>query len=402
MSRAAATVGTLGATAGLVLVAVLVPASGAARSLWGDEAFTATAAARPFGATLGLLAHQDGGIAGYLLLMNRWIALFGASEVALRVPSLLATAVTVVAAAVLGRHVGSRGAVPARAPVAGMLAALLVAVHPQVVGTYATEARPYALATAGVTVAAAAWAVAARRPRPGPVLLGCAAAAFALTQHFLTAAALVFLVPWLLRARGGADRRTRLWLHAGAVGVGAVAVVMAWSSRRTYLQGWIPLPDPLYAVSMVASLLSPAGGALLLLGAVLLLVGCGRGALVVPLARLDGGVLLAWAAGPFLLLLGYSLVAEPAVLVRYLLSSAVAFQVLAAAALAAGLPAARRGAVLLVATVAVVAVTGTVLVRSRVAVPGEDLRAAAAGVLAQRGTPSCTCPAGGKARSAGT
>jgi mannosyltransferase len=75
--------------------------------------------------------------------MHPVIAVFGRSEVALRVPSLIAMCLAVGLTAALGRRLAQASGLPG-APVVGLLAGLLLAALP-VTTRYAQEGRPYAL-----------------------------------------------------------------------------------------------------------------------------------------------------------------------------------------------------------------------------------------------------------------
>lgn len=123
-------------------------------SMWRDEVATAQAADRPIGSLLHLLSHQDSGLAGYYLLMHLWTMLFGYSEASLRVPSVLAALVTVAAASFLAVRIGGVGAVTACVLLAGM----------PVIADEGSDARPYCLAAAAVTLAAIAAYEGSRRP----------------------------------------------------------------------------------------------------------------------------------------------------------------------------------------------------------------------------------------------
>lgn len=112
-------------------------------SFWRDEGYTITGAQRPVGAIFALVQHQDAFHGLYLLLMHPIIAVFGDSEAALRVPSLIAMCAAVGMTAALGRRLARASGLPA-APVVGLISGLLLAGLP-VITRYAQEGRPYAL-----------------------------------------------------------------------------------------------------------------------------------------------------------------------------------------------------------------------------------------------------------------
>ncbi|MER8031667.1 glycosyltransferase family 39 protein [Streptomyces bauhiniae] len=110
-------------------------------SMWRDESVTYQVAHRPLGELLALLGHIDAVHGLYYLLMHAVFALWDGGLVALRLPSVLATAL---AAAGVGA-LGNRFAGPRTGVLAGALFALFPATQ-----QYAQEGRSYALVTAGV------------------------------------------------------------------------------------------------------------------------------------------------------------------------------------------------------------------------------------------------------------
>ncbi|WP_246835705.1 glycosyltransferase family 39 protein, partial [Micromonospora sp. MH33] len=155
----------------------------------------------------------------YHLLMRAWAAAFGASDLALRVPSLLA--VTAAAALV--------GALAARmfAPGTGVLAGVIFALLPSVT-RYAQEAQPYALALFAAVLAT--WFLLPALDRPSPRRLAPYAGAVVLLG-LCHAVALLLLVGhgWVVLAfRRGATGR---WLAAATLGT-LPAAVLLWSGVR--------------------------------------------------------------------------------------------------------------------------------------------------------------------------
>jgi mannosyltransferase len=119
-------------TAVLGLVGIGTP------QLWRDEFATWTAATRSLPQLWGMLHTTDAVLGVYYLGLHFWIAVFGDSPAAMRLPSVIAM---VVAAAVVGL-IGKRLA----GNVAGVASGLIFAFIPSV-SRYAQEARPYAFAT---------------------------------------------------------------------------------------------------------------------------------------------------------------------------------------------------------------------------------------------------------------
>ncbi|RME50542.1 MAG: phospholipid carrier-dependent glycosyltransferase, partial [Deltaproteobacteria bacterium] len=167
--------------------------------LWFDEAYTALVAASP--ATLFDEVENDAGPPGYYLWMACWVRVFGDSEAALRLPSLLAGALTVPLLYRVGVAAGSG--------VAGCLAAFLLTISPLHVH-YSREARVYALFLLVVTWAL--WAMLRLYRAPGrrqPWVVLALATLSALYLHnygiFLAVAVALFLfvAPGLRRRWGG-------------------------------------------------------------------------------------------------------------------------------------------------------------------------------------------------------
>jgi mannosyltransferase len=102
-----------------------------------DEIATADVARRSVPQTWYLAHHIDGVFGPYYLAMHFWTAFVGDSVLALRLPSILAMAGAVAAAAELGRRLFGAGT--------GGLAGILLCLIPNL-SRYAAEARPYALA----------------------------------------------------------------------------------------------------------------------------------------------------------------------------------------------------------------------------------------------------------------
>ncbi|MGY0005403.1 glycosyltransferase family 39 protein [Micromonospora sp. I033] len=155
----------------------------------------------------------------YHLLMRAWAAAFGASDLALRVPSLLAVAA---AAALVG-------ALAARmfAPGTGVLAGVIFALLPSVT-RYGQEAQPYALALFAAVLAT--WFLLPALDRPSLRRLAPYAGAVVLLG-LCHAVALLLLVGhgWVVLAfrRGAAGR----WLAAAFLGLLPTAALL-WSGVR--------------------------------------------------------------------------------------------------------------------------------------------------------------------------
>src|SRR5215469_1578505 len=115
-----------------------------APSYWRDEAATVGVASRPFGDLIKMLGNVDVVHSAYYILMWPVEHLFGPGELAMRLPSALAAAVTAAFVAAIGRRLVS--------PSAGLAAGLLYAVLP-VTSRYGQEARSFAMVVAAATIA---------------------------------------------------------------------------------------------------------------------------------------------------------------------------------------------------------------------------------------------------------
>ncbi|MFF3437327.1 glycosyltransferase family 39 protein [Streptosporangium sp. NPDC002721] len=112
-------------------------------SFWRDESVSVMAASMPLDDLWHLLGSIDRVHALYYLLL-RPVAAFSTGELAMRLPSVVATAAAAYGVTVLGRRLATPGA--------GLLAGLLYVALPMV-SRYAQEARGYAIVTAVAVLA---------------------------------------------------------------------------------------------------------------------------------------------------------------------------------------------------------------------------------------------------------
>jgi mannosyltransferase len=292
--------------------------------LWADELAT-WGVARLSWARLGRLAGElDGAITPYYAFMKIWTGVFGSSELALRLPSLLAMSL---ACALVGR-LGVR----LHSPRAGLLAGLLFAVVPAT-SRYAQEARVYAFLVLFVVLstlllyraAGAAGRPAADgdgQPAGPPRLVGYAVAvALVGLAQFLGLLVLAAHAVLVLRAR---DRRLALrWAVAAGFGIVPALPLIGLALTQHARFGWIPAPTWSGLLTSVDDLFGAAAVA----------------AFVVALALASrpgkryGLPLAGWAVLPFAALLAVSLV-KPVFWYRYLLFTVPAHLLLAGIALA--------------------------------------------------------------------
>jgi mannosyltransferase len=201
-----------------------------AMGLWSDELASWGMTTVSWSEVWRQLGGTDATIGAYYVVLRLWTGVFGDSDVALRMPSLLAMAG---AAAVIGR-IGTRLV----SPRVGLVAGLSLAVLPMST-RYAQEARPYALA---VLLAAVATLMFVRLLDRLTFQVG---AAYALS---VVALGLIHLVGLLLVVAHGVALVTRpklLWRWTPTVfAAGLVLLPMLLIGRRQSGQvSWVPLSN---------------------------------------------------------------------------------------------------------------------------------------------------------------
>lgn len=277
-------------------------------SFWRDEAVTAEVSRRSPGQILRLLTEIDAVHGLYYLLMHLVSAAFGSGEAALRLPSVLAGAVTAGCVAGLGRRYGG-----ARL---GLTAGLLAAFSP-FLARYAQEARPYALVTAAAAVSTLLLATALER---GGRRRWAAYAASVVVLGLLNLFGTLLLVAHAFPARA----RLRAWAAAAAAALACLSpLALLASTQRGEQLFWLTRPGP-GAVAELAVLLS-GGGWLVAPVAALAAVGAWRRPALRPVA-------VPWLLLPPALLLAASLL-SPVYISRYVLFTAPAAALLVAAGL---------------------------------------------------------------------
>ena len=207
----------------LILAGMVVVAIGlrllASRSLWLDEATSWYETQLPFHRMIEVLRDTDVHPPGYFTVLWATVRAFGDSELALRLPSLLAATVLVPMLYVAGKAMYDRAT--------GLVAAGFAVVAPLVVW-YSQEARMYAQLMLLATVAA--WAL-YRALESGRfrywLAYGLAGAALAWTQYFAFLPLIVFeaaipLILWQRRREGLPNAR----LVVGAVAAGLLMLVL--------------------------------------------------------------------------------------------------------------------------------------------------------------------------------
>jgi mannosyltransferase len=102
-----------------------------------DEATSAEVSSRSVPQILDLLPNLDAVFVPYYVMLHGWSAIAGTSDLALRLPSIIAMAAAVAATAELGRRLFT--------PLTGLTAGIMLCLVPNT-SRYAAEARPYAFA----------------------------------------------------------------------------------------------------------------------------------------------------------------------------------------------------------------------------------------------------------------
>lgn len=356
-------------------------------SLWLDEAATISMTTRSYGDMLRVFDQLDLVHALYYIVMKPWVALSGTSEIALRLPSVLAMAAAAAGVTVIGRRCLGTSA--------GLLAGLAWAVGVQT-SRWAQEARPYAM-TAAFAVLATYLLVRAVAPdarRRWTWFAGYAAAVALLGFLHLNGALLVAAHGvTLLAARPGAGIWMR-WLASAALAAAPlVPFALAAQDQKGQVQ-WLPEPS----WDVVWTELEFLAGGRPLVGPVVTLTVIGVVAGVRWRRAGSGGarprgevslpaVALPWLVLPTGLLIAASLVRDPVFYFRYTTFCLPATALLVGAGLARVLAAGRgradRAAVTAVAVVALVAPSlhPHIHIRRQDSRP-EDMRLAADVILA--------------------
>jgi len=286
--------------------------------LWPDELATLNAAALPRPELLELLGNIDAVDAPYYLVMHYWVRAFGVSEIALRLPSLFAMAAAAGLVAVLGKRLFG--------PEVGLLAGLLFAVHP-VAARYGQEARGYAFAVLFAVLATLLLTNLVARPTWWRALLYGLCLAGAGLAHlvamFLIAGHAAAMVAWWWRHRRAAGAALGWWAAGVAVAVLAVLPLVLLGFEQRHSASWIREPQARELLAAIDGIHGSGVVAGVLLG--MALFGWRRG--------WPRWLLVSWAGVPVLGLYLVSITALPLYYTRYLLFTAPALVLLAAAGL---------------------------------------------------------------------
>jgi mannosyltransferase len=295
-------------------------------SLWRDEAYTLDAAQRSFGQILSLLLHVDAVHGPYYLGMHVVVSALGRGEVALRLPSLLATSLAAGMTAALGRRLARMTRLPAPG-VTGLLAGLLLVAVP-LTTYYAQDARPYGFVTLFAVTSTYVLVVAAER---GGVRWWVAYAAAITLTGMASLFALLILAAHaatLVAARGRARALSWLVAAVAAMLVLSPLIVLGYGQDKTL--SWVSRPGP----GTVIVLISDFAGSRALIPVVLAIALCGIAAGAPRWRELTVvTVAVPWLVLPPLTLLAVSVV-KPVYVERYVAFCQPALALLGAAGLA--------------------------------------------------------------------
>lgn len=214
------------------------------RQLWEDEYATWYAATLPQADFARLTGHMDLAVTPYYYLMRAWIPVFGDSPASLRLPSLLAMAVTAGLLVPLGRRLFGSGGLGSGGLGVGLGAGLLFAALPAV-SRYAQEARPYAFAILFAVLSTLLLLRAIERPN-WPRWMVYALSVLALGFSHLAAVLVLAAHVVLIRHEVRATDVLRLWRWLGAL-VLVICVLGPFSlyaAQQSQAISWIRVDVP--------------------------------------------------------------------------------------------------------------------------------------------------------------
>ncbi len=335
----------------LTVLALLLRLTSLSRSLFTDEAYSLALAQRSFGHMVELFGFEANGTP-YPIVLWPLIRIFGEGEAVLRLPAVLAGTASVPALWWAARRFAS-------APVA-LLAAAILAINPMAVW-YSQQARPYAFVVLSACLAFGALPRALERRGAG-AWAGYVAAMTALAYCEILAAPLLLPAHALIAWRAGRDG-VRRWLYSlAAVFVCCIPLLVAAGiahGRRDALY-WLPKPDRTlvsltlqeftggFSGETAVRWLTLAAGAAIVGAALWMMRRSGRSQ-----ERVTFAIAACWGVLPGVLLMAASFV-KPVFWPRYAIMSLPGLCLLLALA-AYKLWSSRRGMVLALACLAVIA-----------------------------------------------
>ncbi|HUP83132.1 MAG TPA: glycosyltransferase family 39 protein [Candidatus Limnocylindria bacterium] len=283
----------------IAVAAVLGISNIGSKSMWLDEAFSASIIQLPTPDLVAYIAHHEMQASPYYLVLQAWSAL-GHSETALRLLSVIFGVLGVLATYALGRRYG-----------VGLAAAMLLAVSPFFIH-YEQEVRVYTLLVAWCAITTLAYLRLVERPNR-----------WRAAGYVVVAVGLIYIHPlnaWMLVAHGlatllWAPREWRVRLLALYVPVAIAALPIArYLILNRARADWIPGSTPFVVAHQLSQLLGAAALAIAL--TLVIALGLGRAwrselpALRLPL------LLVALTLGGILLM---SLLIQPLFVDRYLI-----------------------------------------------------------------------------------
>jgi mannosyltransferase len=278
---------------------------------WTDEMATWGAVRLSYTDLAALSRHIDAVMSPYYAVMHLWAVLFGASDTALRIPSVLALTAACALLVRLGGRVAS--------PRAGLLAGYLFALTPTV-SRYAQEQRMYAFAVLGAVLSTLLLHRALERPSWRRFTWYAGAMTFVgLTHVIALLIVLAHVVPVILAGRAVLRR----WAVACVVFGALLAPLLFESLRQRGQVRWIAPVGLAQTPSLFAGIFGSAA-----VTAVLVVLAL--------LVRTDTRVIVllaGWAVAPIAGLWALSLY-NPLLVPRYLLFVVPAWALLAGLALA--------------------------------------------------------------------
>jgi 4-amino-4-deoxy-L-arabinose transferase-like glycosyltransferase len=251
--------------------------------IWFDEAYHIALIQQPtVGAMLDAVLSNPPSDPLYVLILRPWVALFGSSDGAVRLLSVLFSTATIPATYALGRVLAGRAA--------GLLGALFFALSPYAV-ELGQEAALYALAALATTAALAAGWRWRSTGRGGALylLLGIVA----IYSHYVVAAILVgFAVLALLPAAGPRRVSARAWLGAhGLIGLAWLPWLAALAAH------WLANAQPRATLLHPATVEEVLGALVQFTSGTAVLQQGSRGLLGLGLVAGAGLLALGWRAG---------------------------------------------------------------------------------------------------------
>ncbi|MEV0895558.1 glycosyltransferase family 39 protein [Actinoplanes sp. NPDC049802] len=350
------------AVPGALILGIALIHAGRPTLSW-DEVTSAEMASRSVPQILATVPNIDAVFGAYYLLLHWWTGVAGTSEMALRLPSIVAMAGSVAVAAELGRRLFT--------PLAGLVAGLILCIVPNT-SRYAAEARPYAFACFFSVLALLLLFEAIRRGGAYRwVAYGLSV--FLLGLFHLAALTTLLAHAALVHIQGGGLRGRRALVWGGTVLAALLPLApVAWLGvhQQDDQLYWVKPITPQAVGGMPAGIVGSREVAWFLIGMVVLVSWR-------PLRRLVPVALLAF--GPLAVLGAVSVLISPMWVPRYLLVVLAPLAILAAVGLTGGRDGWPRFTVLRVVTVllmlAAVAVPGQRAVRTPTAKNGPDYRA---------------------------